>query len=134
MKLTKLHLFIILALALILCPVLGVCYNSNSTINAYNYSEGFRPVSFRAGFSSPEGFENEDEQEEEEQEQSQALNEGFQPGRVRAGFSNLEGFEDEDRQEEEEEQEEAQALNEGFGRNSKGKKEMFSEGWRLFTP
>ena len=41
MKLTKLHLFIILVLALILCPVLGVCYNSNSSINAYNYSEGF---------------------------------------------------------------------------------------------
>ena len=40
MKLTKLHLIIILALALILCPVLGVCYNSNSSINAYNYREG----------------------------------------------------------------------------------------------
>ena len=72
MKLTKLHLFIILALALILCPVLGLCYNSNSTINAYNYSEGFQPV------VRPEGFEDEDEQEEEEQEQAQALNEGFQ--------------------------------------------------------
>lgn len=73
MKLTKLHLFIILALALILCPVLGVCYNSNSTINAYNYSEGFRSV------VRPEGFEDEDRQEEQEQEheQDQALNEGF---------------------------------------------------------
>jgi hypothetical protein len=40
MKLTKLHLFIILALALILCPVLGVCYSSDSNINAYNYREG----------------------------------------------------------------------------------------------
>ena len=40
MKLTKLHLIIILALALILCPVLGVCYNSNSSINTYNYREG----------------------------------------------------------------------------------------------
>ena len=39
MKLTKLHLFIILALALILCPVLGVC--SNSSVAPYNYSEGF---------------------------------------------------------------------------------------------
>ena len=38
MKLTKLHLFIILALALILCPVLGVCYSSN--VNAHNYREG----------------------------------------------------------------------------------------------
>lgn len=43
MKLTKLHLIIILALALILCPVLGICYNpnSNSSVNIYNYSEGF---------------------------------------------------------------------------------------------
>jgi hypothetical protein len=40
MKLTKLHLFIILALALILCPVLGVCYSSDSNINTYNYREG----------------------------------------------------------------------------------------------
>ena len=40
MKLTKLHLFIILALALILCPILGVCYSSNSSINSYNYREG----------------------------------------------------------------------------------------------
>ena len=39
MKLTKLHLFIILALAIILCPVLGVC--SNSSVAPYNYSEGF---------------------------------------------------------------------------------------------
>lgn len=75
MKLTKLHLIVILALALILCPVLGVCYNSNSIINAYNYSEGFRSV------VRPEGFEDEDRQEEEEEEQEheqdQALNEGF---------------------------------------------------------
>jgi hypothetical protein len=28
MKLTKLHLIIILALALIICPVLGVCHNT----------------------------------------------------------------------------------------------------------
>jgi hypothetical protein len=28
MKLTKLHLIIILALALIICPVLGVCQNT----------------------------------------------------------------------------------------------------------
>ena len=44
MKLTKLHLIIILALALILCPVLGVCYNSNSSINTYNYREGYGQV------------------------------------------------------------------------------------------
>jgi hypothetical protein len=40
MKLTKLHLIIILALALILCPVLGVCYSSDSNVTAYNYREG----------------------------------------------------------------------------------------------
>jgi hypothetical protein len=40
MKLTKLHLFIILALALILCPILGVCYSCDSNINVYNYREG----------------------------------------------------------------------------------------------
>lgn len=28
MKLTKLHLIIILALTLILCPILGVCHNT----------------------------------------------------------------------------------------------------------
>jgi len=28
MKLTKLHLIIILALTLILCPILGVCHNA----------------------------------------------------------------------------------------------------------
>jgi hypothetical protein len=39
MKLTKLHLIIILALALILCPILGVF--CNSSVNRYNYSEGF---------------------------------------------------------------------------------------------
>ena len=41
MKLTKLHLIIILALALILCPVLGVCYSSDSkNVSVYNYREG----------------------------------------------------------------------------------------------
>jgi hypothetical protein len=45
MKLTKVHLFIILALALILCPILGVC--SNSSVNAYNYSEGFEMLESR---------------------------------------------------------------------------------------
>jgi hypothetical protein len=76
MKLTKFHLFIILALALILCPVLGVCYNSNSTINTYNYSEGFEN-------EQEQDQEQEQEQEvlqeevEEEQEEAQALTEGF---------------------------------------------------------
>lgn len=40
MKLTKLHLLIILALAIILCPILGVCYSYNSNVSAYNYREG----------------------------------------------------------------------------------------------
>jgi len=53
MKLTKLHLIIILALALILCPVLGVCYNSNSNVSAYNYSEGFAPSSSSSGNKKP---------------------------------------------------------------------------------
>jgi hypothetical protein len=74
MKLTKFHLFIILALALILCPVLGVCYNSNSTINAYNYSEGFENEEEQE--EQEEDQEQEQEQEQEEQEE-QALNEGF---------------------------------------------------------
>lgn len=34
MKLTKLHLIIILALALILCPVLGVCHNTREYFDA----------------------------------------------------------------------------------------------------
>jgi hypothetical protein len=73
MKLTKFHLFIILALALILCPVLGVCYNSNSTINAYNYSEGFENE------EEQEVLQEEDQEQEQEQEEQeeQALNEGF---------------------------------------------------------
>lgn len=40
MKLTNIHLIIILLLALILCPVLGVCYSSDSNVTAYNYREG----------------------------------------------------------------------------------------------
>jgi hypothetical protein len=83
MKLTKFHLFIILALALILCPVLGVCYNSNSTINAYNYSEGFENEEEQD--QEQEVLQEEDQEQEvlqeeeveQEQEEAQALNEGF---------------------------------------------------------
>jgi|Laugresu1bdmlbsd_1035121.scaffolds.fasta_scaffold01712_5 hypothetical protein len=64
MKLTKLHLIIILALALILCPVLGVCYNSSSNINAYNYSEGFQSVVHSEGFENENENENEDKDEQ----------------------------------------------------------------------
>ena len=34
MKLTKLHLIIILALALIICPVLGVCHDTREYFDA----------------------------------------------------------------------------------------------------
>ena len=50
MKLTKLHLIIILAFALILCPILGVCSNA------------------REGFEQEEQEEQEQEEEEEEEE------------------------------------------------------------------
>ena len=53
MKLTKLHLFIILALALILCPVLGVCYSSDSNVTAYNYREGLANSSSGSGNKKP---------------------------------------------------------------------------------
>jgi hypothetical protein len=35
MKLTNFHLIIILALALILCPVLGVCYNTREGFSEF---------------------------------------------------------------------------------------------------
>ena len=47
MKLTKLHLIIILALALILCPILGVCSNmregyenDDDGVDGVNVTEG----------------------------------------------------------------------------------------------
>ena len=50
MKLTKLHLIIILALTLILCPILGVCHNARE-----GFVEGNSP-----------GKQEEEEEEEEE--------------------------------------------------------------------
>jgi len=56
MKLTKLHLIIILALTLILCPILGVCHNARE-----GFVEGNTPG----------------EQEEEEDDQKVDTNEGY---------------------------------------------------------
>jgi hypothetical protein len=39
MKLTNFHLIIILALALILCPVLGVCHNTREYFNVVENME-----------------------------------------------------------------------------------------------
>ena len=51
MKLTKLHLIIILALTLILCPILGVCHNA------------------REGFQEGNRSDKQEEEEEEEEEE-----------------------------------------------------------------
>ena len=40
MKLTKLHLIIILALALIICPVLGVCQNTREGMDSTKPMDG----------------------------------------------------------------------------------------------
>ena len=58
MKLTKLHLIIILALTLILCPILGVCHNAR---------EGFQ-----------EGNTSGEQEEEEEDDQKVDTNEGYE--------------------------------------------------------
>jgi hypothetical protein len=57
MKLTKLHLIIILALTLILCPILGVCHNAR---------EGFQ-----------EGNGSGEQEQEEEEEPPVDTNEGY---------------------------------------------------------
>lgn len=58
MKLTKLHLIIILALALILCPILGVCYNTR---------EGFDETENVSGMPNNNNVQNNGEEEEEEE-------------------------------------------------------------------
>ena len=58
MKLTKLHLIIILALALILCPVLGVCYNTR---------EGFDETQNLGGMTNNNSGQNNEKEEEEEE-------------------------------------------------------------------
>ena len=42
MKLTKLHLIIILALAIIICPVLGVCQNTREGFEDLNEEMAMR--------------------------------------------------------------------------------------------
>jgi hypothetical protein len=58
MKLTKLHLIIILALTLILCPILGVCHNVRE---GFDESNGLESENIR------EMNKSEDEDEEEQQ-------------------------------------------------------------------
>jgi len=93
MKLTKLHLIIILALTLILCPILGVCNNtreyfqqeetSYGQLGGNNHSEGFKEA-VEEGFEEFEGFkeavEEGFEEEEEEGFEGLALEEGLYVG------------------------------------------------------
>ena len=60
MKLTKLHLIIILALALILCPVLGVCYNT---------IEGFDETDNVGGMTNNNSEQNNGQNNEKEEEE-----------------------------------------------------------------
>ena len=71
MKLTKLHLIIILALTLILCPILGVCNNTRESFEQSQYqymNEGFEIEGKKEGFEKvEEGFEEVEEGFEEEE-------------------------------------------------------------------
>ena len=76
MKLTKLHLIIILALALILCPVLGVCYNTR---------EGFDETQNLGGMPNSNNEQNNEqnngeEEEEEDEEETGYGGSNFAPG------------------------------------------------------
>jgi|688.fasta_scaffold625915_1 hypothetical protein len=96
MKLTKLHLIIILALTLILCPILGVCNNTRESFDQFQ--------------STNEGFE-----EEEKEEGFKEVEEGFRVEGYRQNDSE-EGF-----KEEEEEGFEGLALQEGlYAENREG--------------
>ena len=77
MKLTKLHLIIILALTLILCPILGVCNNTREYFQQEETSYGQH-----GGFKEEveEGFEEVEEGFEEEVE------EGYQQNNIEEGF------------------------------------------------
>lgn len=56
MKLTKIHLIIILALALILCPILGVCSNMREGYeNIIGVIEGFEEIQGSNGEGEGEG-------------------------------------------------------------------------------
>ena len=75
MKLTKLHLIIILALTLILCPILGVCNNTRESFDQLqSTNEGFEEEEKEEGFTK-EG--NEEGFEEEEGFEGHAIEEGF---------------------------------------------------------
>ena len=78
MKLTKLHLIIILALALILCPVLGVCYNTR---------EGFDETQNLGGMTNNNsGQNNEKEEEEEEMDYSDSTSKTIGIGGVKFNY------------------------------------------------
>jgi hypothetical protein len=72
MKLTKLHLIIILALALIICPILGVCNNTREYFQQEETSYGQL-----GGNIDSEGFKGEEEEEE-----------GFEGHEIEEGFYN----------------------------------------------
>ena len=64
MKLTKLHLIIILALALILCPVLGVCYNTREGFDETQNTDVITPNNNEQNNEQNNGEEEEEEEEE----------------------------------------------------------------------
>jgi len=77
MKLTKLHLIIILALTLILCPILGVCNNTRESFDQLqSTNEGFEEEEKEEGFAK-EGNEEGFEEEVEEGYQQNNIEEGF---------------------------------------------------------
>ena len=88
MKLTKLHLIIILALTLILCPILGVCNNTRESFDQLqSTNEEFEIEGKKEGFEKvEEGFEEVEEGFEEEEGF-----EGFAEG-VEEGFDRFEGY------------------------------------------
>ena len=69
MKLTKIHLIIILALALILCPILGVCSNMR---------EGYEnTIGITEGFEEIQGSNGEDDDEGEGEGEGDVVREGY---------------------------------------------------------
>ena len=80
MKLTKIHLIIILALALILCPILGVCSNIREGYdNGLGVGDG-DGVDLTEGLGEGVDVEGDDEGEDEGDNEVQ---EGYgNPGRV----------------------------------------------------
>jgi hypothetical protein len=102
MKLTKLHLIIILALTLILCPILGVCNNTreyfdqlqstNEGFEEEEKEEGFAKEGEEEGFGNQidEGFEGYQQNENEEGfdvEEQERSNYKEAMDKVRRGFT-----------------------------------------------